>query len=274
MGIFASHDNEAPMTQDDIASEQEEIPVSYTAVGCTHKDLVLLKSVISLYGTQGNVAWDFQRSLEVDLVVIGTEMKPSEVISLLRSRTGNGGLILWISDLPYVSSAYQILHCKPPLHAFQLVGQLKQVESLMREKRAAQPMSEQTAVADHGAFPENTRVELVRWPSPELLAGNRNFWRMAAMLGARSMTLDELAERSEQPREICQKFLHDLNHAGYVSLLEPDDTEQAASSAHPSPEEAPAQESPARQNPPSGATGGGLRGLLRRIRIGLGFSSA
>ncbi|MDR2689243.1 MAG: hypothetical protein LBB76_05735 [Azoarcus sp.] len=258
------------MTQDDIASEQEEIPVSYTAVGCTHKDLVLLKSVISLYGTQGNVAWDFQRSLEVDLVVIGTEMKPFEVISLLRSRTGGGGLILWISDSPYVSNTYQILHCKPPLHAFQLAEQLKQVEFLMRGKLATRPASPVSsappAVAHHDAFPENTRVELVRWPSPELLAENRNFWRMAAMLGARSMTLNELAERSEQPREICQRFFRNLNHAGYVSLLDSDDAQQTAASAHPLPEEA-----PARQN---SGSGGGLRGLLRRIRIGLGFSSA
>ncbi|MDR3353247.1 MAG: hypothetical protein LBO00_09675 [Zoogloeaceae bacterium] len=268
------------MIQDnaDTALEDQVISVSYTAVGCAHKDLVLLKSVMSLYGTQGNVDWNFQRSLEVDLVVFGTEIHPTEVISLLRSQIETEQVVLWISTAPTLTnSSHQILRCKSPLHAFQLAGQLKQVEAFLREKRASQPESAHAQLPPQSSsteesVPDNVRLELVRWPSPDLLAGNRSSWRMAAMLGARSMTLSELSERSEQPREICLQFLRDLKHAGYIQFLASEAEENASKHAarppHPS--------SPETREPSTGQASavGGLRGLLRRIRVGLGLSSA
>ncbi|MDR2165010.1 MAG: hypothetical protein LBO79_05150 [Zoogloeaceae bacterium] len=242
--------------------------MSYTVVGCTHRDFVLLKSVITLYGTQGNVTWDYRRSLEVDLVIIGTETAPASVAALLRSKGDREQIFLWISDAPLLPDPRQhLIRCHSPLHAYQLAGQLKQVENFFRGKLSLQQVQQRQVSQQHvvgNAFPEDMRITLLRWPPPEMLSGNKSFWRIAAMLSARSMTLAELAEHSAQPRSVCKEFLYSLHHAGYAKIIDAEKVE-----AVPPP---PAYSSPSLSRDTD--TLKGLKGLLRRIRVGLGFSSA
>ncbi|MDR3159735.1 MAG: hypothetical protein LBU11_12205 [Zoogloeaceae bacterium] len=262
------------MIQNVSKEEELEIPVSYTVVGCTHKDLVLLKSVIALYGTQGNAAWDYRRSLEVDLVVIGTETAPAKVVSILRSKEDAEQVFLWISEEPLSlpPGHVAIWYCRPPLHAYELVGRLKQIESFFRKKLAQQQeeLARQqihTFTSDfaEGSFSEDARVALLRWPSLELLSRNKSFWRIAAMLSARSMTLAELAEHSAEPRGLCREFLQSLSQAGYVQIIDAHERKEIA----PPPEHHPL---PATDRDADALKG--LKDLFRRIRVGLGFSSA
>ncbi|MDR2451357.1 MAG: hypothetical protein LBE85_06215 [Candidatus Accumulibacter sp.] len=211
----------------------------------------MLRSVVALYGTQGHATWHFQRSWEVDVVVVGSEIAPAETAALLHSRIQSTQAVLWISDLPVSSDDYHVFRCKPPPRALHLAGQLKQIERFVRQLRARQaaPRFEQ------GGMPA-VRIMLTQWPSPDFLSRDKDFLRMSTMLSARHMTLDELVMLSARPREKCRRFLLDLCREGYARPLKPE-------------EELPpsrAQSSVPEKN--------GLKGLFGRIRASLGLFSA
>jgi hypothetical protein len=239
------------MHNDDLAADK--ISISYTSTCCSHHDLVLLRSVVALYGTQGHAVWHFQRSWEVDVVIIGAEISPDETAALLNSRIRNTQAVLWISDLPVSADSYHIFRCKPPLRALHLAGQLKQIELFVRQLRARQAASPRSG--QDGPTP-SVRIVLTQWPSPAFLSRDRDFLRMSTMLSARHMTLDELAGQSAQPREKCRGFLLDLCRAGYARPLKAEEEKE------PLPSRADVLEK------------NGLKGLFSRIRASLGLSSA
>ncbi|MDR3054037.1 MAG: hypothetical protein LBU53_01340 [Zoogloeaceae bacterium] len=258
------------------------VNASYTAMGCTSQEQVLLKSVISLHGMQSSIAWTYQRQARnVNLVVIGTELASSDAALLLSSRVIDvGQLILWARDLPCPSDRHWIFSCKPPLHAFALIEQLKRIERFLQEKLQtqsirAQPKPQQQTVAPPDEFLENAKVKLICWPPSEFLSSNQKYYRMAAMLSARSLTLDELTEFSTQPREVCQRFIADLNQLDCVRLFR---QEGYSTSPHTTQRLKEHEMSHSAQNRPlpqhATAAEGGLRGVFRKIRISLGFASA
>jgi hypothetical protein len=244
-------------------------PARYTAISCTNKDIVLLKSIISLYGAKGIFSWQYEDSLSADLVVIGTEISPSAVALLLNGKIGAEQAVLWISDTPLPLGAWRIFRCKPPIHAHHLAEQLKNIESFLQGERSffqeegaaasvlpKLPPSQIDALRE--AFPENLQVKLVRWPAPEVLANSKSLWRLSAMLSVRSITLAELAERSAQPKDVCREFLHRLDDAGCIEKNH--------------------REVPPPSPPPSFSSAktageGGLSGLFKRIRARLGLFS-
>jgi hypothetical protein len=245
--------------------DNDIISLGYTAVSCTDKEAVLLKSVIALYGLRGNINWQYQNSMEADFVIIGTEMSTSSVDLLLRTRIGIGQAVLWISDAPLVSdNTRPVFRCKPPLHPSRFANELKQVELFFRggarhDRSLSASLSPQIE-ALRKEFPENFYVELVSWPSPEILSNDRLLWRLSAMLSARSMTVVELAERSSKPEDVCRQFLKRLSDAGCLKKISQGDHRE------PSPSSA--------LRATQTTAEGGLSGLFRKIRVSLGLSSS
>jgi hypothetical protein len=244
------------MHNDDLAAD--EISISYTSTCCSHHDLVLLRSVVTLYGTQGHATWHFWRSWEADVIVVGSEIAPAETAALLHSRIRSNQAVLWISDLPVPSGDHPIFRCKPPLRALHLAGQLKQIELFMRQLRAQRAGSPRSG---QGEQTQAVRIMLTRWPSPAFLSRDKDFLRMATMLSARHMTLDELVAQSAHPRGKCRGFLLELCRAGYARPLK-------------SEEENGERGLPSSRAQPSVPEKNGLRGLFSRIRTSLGLSSA
>jgi hypothetical protein len=233
----------------------DEISISYTSTCCSQHDLVLLRSVVALYGTQGHATWHFQRSWEVDVVVVGSEIAPADTAALLHSRIQSTQAVLWISDLPVSPDDYRVFRCKPPPRALHLAGQLKQIERFVRQLRARQaapPCFEQ------GEQASDVRIMLIQWPPPDFLSGDKDFLRMSTMLSARHMTFDELVMLSARPKEKCRRFLFELCRAGYARPLKPEEEKEHPSSR--------TQSSVPEKN--------GLKGLFGRIRASLGLSSA
>jgi hypothetical protein len=230
---------------------ESKISISYVSTGMPHNDQVLLKSVLSLYGTQGNAVWHNQQpSREVDTIIIGTEVESAEVSAMI-SRMRDGQIVLWVSDASLDSfEKHHVFQCKPPLRALPLAGKLKQIEKFMRQRLLHSEHMEPLGTAC---------IMLLQWPSAALLSGSKDFLRMATMLSVRHMKFDELVKHSSCSVEKCKDFLHRLHHAGYVRFVEPEGGE-------PSPQSLSLQ------------TGGGaeksrLKTLLGKIRASLGFSS-
>jgi hypothetical protein len=173
--------------------------------------------------------------------------------------------VLWISDAPLPIGARQAFRCKPPLHAYHLAEQLKQIEqffqkarqmSARRQPEAPHKLLPSQMDAIRAEFPEGVRVKLARWPAPELLSDNRHLWHLSAMLSVRDMTLSEMIARSAQPDDVCHEFLSRLNEAGCVEkIVRP---------------KAP----PPSFHAPQVARKGMLSGLFERIRASLGLSPA
>ena len=253
-----------------LPATHDSISISYAVIGCTPRDAVYLKSVVSLYGAEGKADWHCRSLREVNLVVAGTEISSAGMKALLQSRINPEQIVLWISNSPVADETHRVLYCKAPLRANQLVERLKQVEDLVRRKlpRPAPESAPQAPSHSPGSVEppprmETTRFSLARWPPPEILSGNQAFWRMAAMLSVRSMALSELSERSEQPRETCRAFLQGLYRAGYLKLSDLSRGNALSTNA----------ETAMKPKPrPSTRGAGELLGLLRRIRVSLGLS--
>lgn len=232
----------------DTGSAEDKISISYTLTGLSHNDQVLLRSVLALYGTQGNAVWLYRQSREVDAIIIGSKIDPAEVSALI-AKTRAGQIVLWISDAPVVSfEKYQVFQCK--LRALQLAGRLKQIEMLVRQRQAA-------SSAGQGDIPlETALVMLLQWPSAAFLAGDKDLLRMATMLSVRPMRLDDLAKNSLCSVEKCRDFLQRLHRAGFARLVV-EEGDPASSS-----EQA------------EGVEKSRLKTLLGKIRASLGLSSA
>jgi hypothetical protein len=244
------------MTQDAEDTAETGFAVSYTLIGCAQHDLVLLRSVFSLYG-KGRVVWRFQPSHEADLVVIGTELDPSAMLALVHASAHAGRLVLWIGGVDILPGTHQVFRCARPLRALQLVEQLHEIEILLR-KKIPLPAAQQSETQSEP--PEKIKLALVCWPSHAFLAQNRNFTRLAAMMSVRSMTLAELTARSGMPEEICRDFFQGLRQEGYAKKIkQTEDAKPPPVARH--------------SSSPNTAVAhvGGLRGILQRIRIGLGF---
>ncbi|MDR1936403.1 MAG: hypothetical protein LBS49_12630 [Candidatus Accumulibacter sp.] len=242
------------MHDNDLA--EDEIAISYASACCSRRDLVLLKSVLSLYGAQGHAVWHYHRSREVDVLVIGPEIASAEAAAVLHSDARNGGqAMLWINDLPVSPDNPRVFQCKPPLRALQLVAKLKQIELYIRQQRARQAASPRFEGREQL---ETARFALIQWPPLDFFSGDKDFLRMSSMLSVRRMTLDELTLQSTRPREKCRKFLYEMHRAGYARLIGPE-------------EENPLPPASAQSNAPKRS---GLNGLFSRIRASLGLSSA
>jgi hypothetical protein len=243
--------------------DNDIISLAYTVVSCTDKEAVLLKSVIALHGLRGNISWQYQNSMGADLVIIGTELVSSSVELLLRTRIGAGQAVVLISDALLDSdNKRHVFRCKPPLHPSRFINELKRVEMFFRGGDGRDPslsisLSPQI-VALRNEFPEDFYVELVSWPSSELLSDDRLLWRLAAMLSARSMTVAELAERSSKPADVCREFLKRLSDADCLKKIPRKDHQK------------PSHSSVLRETQTT--VEGGISGLFRKIRVSLGLS--
>ncbi|MDR2625703.1 MAG: hypothetical protein LBC37_05160 [Zoogloeaceae bacterium] len=233
-------------------SVEGNITIRYVTTGCSQYDLVLLRSVLALYGTQGNATWDYHRTQDVDLVIIGSEIAPAQIETLLHTKIRLGQAVLIANNAVIASSRHQLFLCPSPPHARQLVERLKEIEDFIRQQRIHLAIPSRF---ERNEYLESNPIKLVQWPSPELLADDRDFWRFATMLSASPITLDDAATRFACPREKIREFLYELHRTGFAQPLAQEDMPPAL---------------PAK---PENTKRSGLKGLFQRIRMSLGLQT-
>lgn len=162
----------------------------------------LVKSIIRLSSMLAD-AWSVSDDGKGDLVVLESQF-PAEldpgttVVTIAKDGIDVQGPVL-----------------RRPIRAEELVAMLN-AETARRASAAVQRPARQTP----GAAPVAQRVtgidtaataRLRRWPSWNLLKGDRAHLRMATMLSSAALTVDRLSELSGAKREACLEFLRHMD---------------------------------------------------------------
>ncbi|WP_325437764.1 hypothetical protein [Pseudomonas nitroreducens] len=133
------------------------------------RDQVVFKSIVGLLSGRTLASWAYVDG-PADLLVEGEEGEPR-----VQLRTAEGEP-LWVHWPLRASEVFDCLE-----RAARAIGQ-----------RPAQPTGE--------------ALRLKHWPAAALLKGDHRYVRLATLLCARTMSLDELCERSGVPRHVAESF--------------------------------------------------------------------
>lgn len=134
------------------------------------RDQVVFKSIVGLLSGRTLADWAYVEG-PADLLVEGEEGEPR-----VQLRTVDGEP-LWVHW---------------PLRASEVFDCLE---------RAARAISHQPVQMGGEA------LRLKHWPAASLLQGDSRYVRLATLLCARAMSLDELCERSGTPRQVAEAFV-------------------------------------------------------------------
>ncbi|MCP1625666.1 hypothetical protein [Pseudomonas nitroreducens] len=190
-----------------------QVQYTYGFARMALRDQVVFKSIVGLLSGRTLARWAYVEG-PADLLVEGEEGEPR-----VQLRTSEGES-LWVHW---------------PLRASEIFDCLE---------RAAR------AIGQRPSQPAGEALRLKHWPAASLLQGDHRYVRLATLLCARTMSLDELCERSGVSRQVTENF---------VRLM-------AAQNLFQPPEALPARSEPSLAAPV---------GLLARIRrhLGLGGNS-
>ncbi len=146
-------------------------PVQYTYgfARMALRDQVVFKSIVGLLSGRTVARWAYVDG-PADLLVEGEEGEPR-----VQLRTAEGES-LWVHW---------------PLRASEIFDCLE---------RAARAIGQRPAQLPAAA------LRLKHWPAAALLTGDHRYVRLATLLCARTMSLDELCERSGVPRQVTESF--------------------------------------------------------------------
>lgn len=147
-------------------------PVQYTYgfARMALRDQVVFKSIVGLLSGRTVARWAYVDG-PADLLVEGEEGEPR-----VQLRTAEGES-LWVHW---------------PLRASEIFDCLE---------RAARAIGQRPAQLPAAA------LRLKHWPAAALLTGDHRYVRLATLLCARTMSLDELCERSGVPRQVTESFV-------------------------------------------------------------------
>ncbi|OBY60204.1 hypothetical protein [Pseudomonas sp. AU12215] len=134
------------------------------------RDQVVFKSIVGLLSGRTLASWAYVEG-PADLLVEGEEGAPR-----VQLRTAEGEP-LWVHWPLRASEVFDCLE-----RAARAIGQ-----------RPAQSAGE--------------ALRLKHWPAASLLNGDHRYVRLATLLCARTMSLDELCERSGVPRHVAESFV-------------------------------------------------------------------
>jgi hypothetical protein len=158
---------------------------TYTLRGLGQRDATVFKSMLRLLAGKTRDRWTAVDTGPADLLVVaggspvqaaGTVLPRMQVLRVEAAGRGARADTLVL-----------------PLRAEEVCTQLDRAG----ERLAAMP-SRSVAVS--------CRLQLIRWPSAQLLGADPQYLRLATILGTRPTTLDELADKSDCPESVCEAF--------------------------------------------------------------------
>lgn len=147
------------------------------------RDQVVFKSIVGLLSGRTLASWAYVDG-PADLLVEGEEGEPR-----VQLRTAEGES-LWVHW---------------PLRAGEVFDCLE---------RAARAIGHQPVEIPGAA------LRLKHWPAASLLQGDHRYVRLATLLCARAMSLEELCERSGVPRPVAQNFVRLMEAQGMLQHSE------------------------------------------------------
>lgn len=147
-----------------------QVQYTYGFARMSLRDQVVFKSIVGLLSGRTLANWAYVDG-PADLLVEGEEGEPRVQ---LRIAEGEPFWVHW------------------PLRASEVFDCLE---------RAARAIGHRPVETPGGA------LRLKHWPAASLLKGDHRYVRLATLLCARAMSLDELCERSGVPRQVAESFV-------------------------------------------------------------------
>ncbi|MFR0691917.1 hypothetical protein ACLUTX_21155 [Enterobacterales bacterium AE_CKDN230030158-1A_HGKHYDSX7] len=157
-------------------------PVQYTFgfARMALRDQVVFKSIVGLLSGRTLVNWAYVEGAQADLLVEGEEGEPR-----VQLRTAEGES-LWVHW---------------PLRASEVFDCLE---------RAAR------AIGHRPVDTGGAALKLKHWPAASSLQGDPRHVRLATLLCARAMSIEELCERSGATRAVAEAFVHLMAQQGLL----------------------------------------------------------
>lgn len=156
-----------------------QVQYTYGFARMALRDQVVFKSIVGLLSGRTLARWAYVEGVQADLLIQGEE---SEARVQLRTSLGESLWVHW------------------PLRASEVFDCLERAARAIGRRPAEMP---------------GTLQRLKHWPPAALLQGDVRYVRLATLLCARAMSVDELCERASVARSVAESFIermaaHDL----------------------------------------------------------------
>jgi hypothetical protein len=147
-----------------------QVQYTYGFARMALRDQVVFKSIVGLLSGRTLASWAYVDG-PADLLIEGEEGEPR-----VQLRTAEGES-LWVHW---------------PLRASEVFDCLERAARAIGHRPVEKP---------------GAALRLKHWPAASLLKGDHRYVRLATLLCARAMSLDELCERSGVPRQVAESFV-------------------------------------------------------------------
>ena len=209
--------------------------VRYSTLSLTSRERIFLHSILVMYNTRGNASWT-QDDAQYDIVVIGKEATDEQVAAIPEHIE-----VALSFNIDIQKNNCKIFYIASPIKATELIEKISQAEKALKSLDNSDQKAQQIS---------SKRVVLLQWPKAEVIAVNNVYPTLSAILSKRAMTLQELADISRKPQDICNSFIKQVIDSGAAAYLAEDAMQPV--------------EQPKTSHVPK-------RGLLDRIRASLGL---
>lgn len=174
---------------------------TYTLRHASLQDELVFKSLARFLMDLLRHQWRYEASDTADLVVVGLE-SASDGFNASDSALAKRVHIRVGADEPEPKALVRPLRVSAVLLALNLAGD---------------EIAQQRAMAATLAEPSDPVFTLLRWPQLQVLRIDQRFMRITAVLAGKPSTLTNLAKKSSQPPELCERLLAILDAAGLLT---------------------------------------------------------
>lgn len=209
--------------------------VRYSTLSLTSRERIFLHSILVMYNTRGNASW-IQDDTQYDVLVIGKDATNEQVLAIPEHIE-----VALSFNIDIQKKNCKIFYIASPIKATELIDKISLAEKALKRLDNSNYKAQE--------IPTN-RVVLLQWPRAEVIAVNNVYPILSAILSKRAMTLQELADISKKPEDICYSFIKQVLDSGDAAYLAEDTAQKV--------------EQPMTSNVAK-------RGFLDRIRASLGL---
>lgn len=175
--------------------------VNYSTLSLNNREQIFLKSVLIIHNGRSDCFWSENNS-EFDVLIVGRDAdQPIKIDAHVKAVLAFSTEIQ--QDHPHIYTLAS------PVKATELVEHFKSIESILKDPSTQTYAVSvvDTAISPSIELETSQKFRLLRWPRAELLAKDKTFTILAALLSKGAMSLDELVAISGKPKEICDTFL-------------------------------------------------------------------
>ena len=251
------------------SSERLRTTLTFSLEGLAAREELLFKGYARLLDRIMEHHWQYHEpstTQRVDLLVVDERVQPTRFLQA----AGKPQNVLQLGVSKSVSRPFYLTW---PLKPYELENELNRLGRLIGADAAREQfVEEQKSIPDsiQDAHAQQ-HYRLSQWPKPMLLTAPGSM-RLATMLTAKAMSLEELVFRSALSKTVCERFITDMQAANLIMYsasanskpaqgTEPGTNKPNPSAQHESPAGQPATKAVAQP------------GLLARIRMRLGIKA-